>query len=94
VFTIPRQIARLALQNKRILYGILFRASSEALSELAADPKRLGARIGFPAVLHTWTQRLEHHPHVHCVIPAGGLSLGDHPKPANGDRLKSVQRIH
>jgi hypothetical protein len=69
----PRQIARLALQNKRILYGILFRASSEALSELAADPKRLGARIGFLAVLHTWTQRLEHHPHVHCVIPAGGL---------------------
>ena len=69
----PRQIARLALQNKRVLYGILFRASSEALSELAADPKRLGARIGFLAVLHTWTQRLEHHPHVHCVIPAGGL---------------------
>ena len=73
VFTMPRQVARLALQNKRILYGILFRASSEALSELAADPKRLGARIGFLAVLHTWTQRLEHHPHVHCVIPAGGL---------------------
>jgi hypothetical protein len=73
VFTMPRQIARLALQNPRILYGVLFRASSEALSELAADPKRLGARIGFLAVLHTWTQRLEHHPHVHCVIPAGGL---------------------
>ena len=62
------------MQNPRILYGILFRASAEALTELAADPKRMGAKIGFIAVLHTWTQRLEHHPHVHCVVPAGGLS--------------------
>jgi putative transposase/transposase-like zinc-binding protein len=74
VFTIPREIGPLALQNPRILYGILFRASAEALTELAADPKRMGAKIGFIAVLHTWTQRLEHHPHVHCVVPAGGLS--------------------
>jgi hypothetical protein len=57
-----------------VVYGILFRAVAESLLEMAADPKRLGARIGFLAVLHTWTQRLEHHPHIHCVVPAGGLS--------------------
>lgn len=74
VFTMPRDIAPLALQNARVLYNILFRSAAESLLELAADPKRLGARIGFFAVLHTWTQRLEHHPHVHCVVPAGGLS--------------------
>lgn len=74
VFTLPHELAPLALQNPRVVYGILFRAVAEALSEMAADPKRLGARIGFLAVLHTWTQRLEHHPHAHCVVPAGGLS--------------------
>jgi hypothetical protein len=74
VFTLPHELAPLALQNPRVVYGILFRAVAEALIEMAADPKRLGARIGFLAVLHTWTQRLEHHPHVHCVVPAGGLS--------------------
>lgn len=74
VFTLPRQLAPLALQNPRVLYGILFRAAAESLRQLAADPKRLGAKIGFLAVLHTWTQRLEHHPHLHCVVPAGGLS--------------------
>jgi hypothetical protein len=63
-----------ALQNPRVIYGILFRAAAESLLELAADPKRLGARLGFLAVLHTWSQRLECHPHVHCVVPAGGLS--------------------
>jgi hypothetical protein len=83
VFTIPHEIAPLALQNPRVVYGILFRASAEALTELAADPKRLGAKIGFLAVLHTWTQQLTHHPHVHCVVPAGGLSAdGTHWKPA------------
>ena len=74
VFTLPHELAPLALQNPRAVYGILFRAVAEALSEMAADPKRLGARIGFLSVLHTWTQRIEHHPHVHCVVPAGGLS--------------------
>jgi hypothetical protein len=74
VFTIPHAIAPLALQNPRALYSILFRAAAQALTELAADPKRLGAKIGFLAVLHTWTQQLELHPHVHCVVPAGGLS--------------------
>jgi len=74
VFTLPHELAPLAFQNPRIVYGILFRAVAESLLEMAADPKRLGARIGFLAVLHTWSQRLEHHPHVHCVVPAGGLS--------------------
>ena len=74
VFTLPHELAPLALQNPRVIYGILFRAVAESLAEMAADPKRLGARIGFLVVLHTWTQRLEHHPHAHCVVPAGGLS--------------------
>lgn len=74
VFTLPRELAPLALQNPRVIYGILFRAVAESLLAMAADPKRMGARIGFLAVLHTWTQRLEHHPHIHCVVPAGGLS--------------------
>jgi hypothetical protein len=64
----------LALQNKRVIYGLLFRAASQTLLEIAADQKRLGANIGFLAVLHTWGQTLQHHPHVHCVIPGGGLS--------------------
>ena len=67
-------MASLTLQNPSVVYGILFRAAAEALLEMAADPKRLGARIGFLAVLHTWSQRLEAHPHIHCVVPAGGLS--------------------
>jgi hypothetical protein len=74
VFTLPHELAPLALQNPRLVYGILFRAVAEALLEMGADPKRLGVKLGFLAVLHTWTQRLEHHPHVHCVVPAGGLS--------------------
>ena len=69
VFTLPHELAPLALQNPRVIYGILFRAVAESLLEMAADPKRLGARIGFLAVLHTWTQRLEHHPHVHLQCP-------------------------
>jgi hypothetical protein len=74
IFTLPHQLAPLALQNPRVVYSLLFRAVAESLSEMAADPKRLGARIGFLAVLHTWNQRLDHHPHIHCVVPAGGLS--------------------
>ena len=74
VFTIPEQLAPLALQNQRVCYGLLFRAVSETLQEIAADPRQLGAKIGFLAVLHTWSQNLLHHPHVHCVVPAGGLS--------------------
>ena len=77
VFTIPRALAPLALQNKAAVYGLLMRASADTLLEIAADPKHLGAEIGFFSVLHTWNQQLQHHPHVHCVVPAGGLST-DH----------------
>jgi hypothetical protein len=74
VFTVPHELGDLALQNKAVLYDLLFRASSETLLTLAADPKHLGAAIGCLAVLHTWGQTLEHHPHVHCLVPGGGLS--------------------
>jgi len=74
VFTVPPVIADLALQNKKTLYDILLRASAETLLQIAADPARLGARIGFISILHTWGQTLLHHPHVHCVVPGGGLS--------------------
>jgi Putative transposase/Transposase zinc-binding domain len=77
VFTLPASLARLALQNKKLIYGLLLRASAETLLEVARDPRHLGAEIGFFSVLHTWNQKLSLHPHVHCVIPAGGLSL-DH----------------
>ena len=74
VFTLPHQLAPLALQNKREIYGLLFRASAETLLQVASNPKHLGAEIGFFSILHTWNQQLLHHPHVHCVVPAGGLS--------------------
>jgi len=74
VFTIPHDLSALALQNKKVLYDLLFRASAETLIEVAADPKHLGAKVGFLSVLHTWGQNLQHHPHLHCVIPAGGLA--------------------
>lgn len=74
VFTLPHELAPLAFHNKKILYTLLFRASAATLLEIAADPKHLGAEIGFLSVLHTWGQNLLHHPHLHCVIPAGGLS--------------------
>jgi hypothetical protein len=74
VFTLPEQLSALALQNKRVIYDLLFRATSETLLEIAADPQHLGARIGFFAVLHSWGQTMQFHPHLHCVIPGGGLS--------------------
>jgi putative transposase/transposase-like zinc-binding protein len=77
VFTLPRRLAPLVLQNKKVLYGLLFRTSAETLLEVARHPRHLGAEIGFFSVLHTWSQKLKIHPHVHCVVPAGGLSL-DH----------------
>jgi hypothetical protein len=76
VFTLPQQIATIAYQNKREVYGILFKATAETLLAIAADPKHLGAEIGFFAVLHTWGSNLLHHPHLHCIVPGGGLSLG------------------
>src|ERR1700752_152506 len=76
VFTLPPQLASLALQNKKVVYGLLLRASAETLLEVARNPAHLGAEIGFFSVLHTWNQKLQLHPHVHCVVPAGGLSRG------------------
>jgi len=74
VFTLPQQISTLALQNQPLIYSILFRAVSETLLAIAADPRRLGAQVGFLAVLHTWNQQVLFHPHLHCVVPSGGLS--------------------
>jgi Putative transposase/Transposase zinc-binding domain len=76
VFTVPQQLSELMLQNKRLLYNLLFRCVSATLLEVAANPKRLGAEIGFLCVLHTWGQTLMHHPHIHCVVPAGGFAPG------------------
>jgi hypothetical protein len=74
VFTVPQAVAEIAVQNQAVVYGILFRATAETLRTIAADPTHLGAEIGFFAVLHTWGQTLVHHPHLHCVVPGGGLS--------------------
>ena len=74
VFTVPADIAALALANKALVYRILFRATADTLRTIAADPQHLGAEIGFFAVLHSWGQTLVHHPHLHCVVPGGGLS--------------------
>jgi hypothetical protein len=74
VFTLPSRLAPVVLQNRKIIYDLLFRTSAETLREVARDPRHLGAEIGFFSVLHTWSQQLHLHPHVHCVVPAGGLS--------------------
>ncbi len=75
VFTLPEQIAELAFYNQEVLYGLLFRAASETLLTIGADPKHLGAQLGFFAILHTWGQNLHFHPHLHIVVPGGGLAL-------------------
>jgi len=75
VFTLPAQIADIAYQNKAAIYDILFKASAETLITIAADPKHLGARVGVTSVLHTWGSALTHHPHVHMIVPGGGISL-------------------
>ncbi len=74
VFTVPEPLAEIAFQNKEAVYGILFRAAAETLRTIAADPQHRGAEIGFFCVLHTWGQNLLHHPHLHCLVPGGGLS--------------------
>ena len=74
VFTVPSELHPIFLANPKVALGLLFRAVSETLLEVAANPKRLGARIGFTAVLHTWTQTLLYHPHIHCIVPGGGLA--------------------
>jgi len=75
VFTVPAEIADIAFCNKALLYDLLFRAASETMLSIAADPKHLGARIGITAVLHSWGSAMTHHPHVHMVVPGGGISL-------------------
>jgi hypothetical protein len=75
VFTLPAAIGAIAYQNKAAVYGLLFTAASEALTTIAADPKHLGGEIGVTAVLHTWGQNLDHHPHLHCIVPGGGIAL-------------------
>jgi len=78
VFTLPQEVAAIAYQNKALVYDMLFRASAQTLRTIAADPKHLGAEIGFISILHTWGQNLLHHPHLHCVVPGGGVSPDDH----------------
>jgi len=73
VFTVPAPIAAIALQNKAIVYDILFKAAAQTIRDIAADPKHLQAETGMIAILHTWGQTLTHHPHVHCIVPGGGL---------------------
>ena len=75
VFTIPNNLNDLVLRNKKEMYTLLFKASSETLKELAADPKYMEANIGFISILHTWGQKLMDHPHIHCIVTGGGLSL-------------------
>ena len=77
VFTLPAPAAEIAFQNKRTVYALLFRAAAAAMRDIAADPRHLGAEIGAIAVLHTWGQTLQHHPHLHCIVPGGGLSSDD-----------------
>src|ERR1700724_1713712 len=74
VYTLPGPIADIAYQNKAVIYDILFKASAETMITIAADPKHLGARIGITSVLHTWGSAMTHHPHVHMIVPGGGLS--------------------
>jgi len=75
VFTLPAEVADIAAQNKAAVYDLLFKAASETMMTIAADPKHLGARIGITAVLHTWGSALTHHPHIHMIVPGGGISL-------------------
>jgi len=75
VFTLPARIAAIAYQNKAVVYDLLFKASSQTMRTIAADPKHLGVKIGFTSVLHTWGSAMTHHPHVHMIVPGGGISL-------------------
>ena len=81
VFTLPAQVAQIAYQNPALVYDLLFKVSAETLRTIAADPKHLGARIGFTAVLHTWGSAMTHHPHLHCIVPGGGISPNQHWQP-------------
>jgi hypothetical protein len=78
VFTLPAPISDIAYQNKAVVYGLLFKAAAETLQTIARDPRHLGVRIGVTMVLHTWGSALTHHPHVHCIVPGGGLAIDGH----------------
>ncbi len=91
VFTVPAEIADIAYHNKAEVYGILFKAAAETLITIAADPKHLGARIGFTSVLHTWGSALTHHPHVHCIVPGGGISPACPGQRSGGERWISCR---
>ena len=92
VFTLPAKIGAIAYQNKAKVYGLLFTAAAETLTTIAADRKHLGADIGVTAVLHTWGQNLDHHPHVHCIVPGGGISpAGDRWVPCRPNFFLSVR---
>ncbi|MEM9360161.1 MAG: IS91 family transposase [Pseudomonadota bacterium] len=92
VFTLPAQIADLAFTNKRVMYGLLFKASAQAMLTIAADPKHLGAKIAITSVLHTWGSAMTHHPHVHMIVPGGGISLdGSRWVPCRANFLLSVR---
>jgi hypothetical protein len=97
VFTLPHELNPLCQRNQTLLYNLLFRSSAAAMLEVAADPKRLGAEIGFLSILHTWGQNLLLHPHIHCVVPAGGLAPGHqrwiHPKYAFFLPVKVLGRV-
>src|SRR6202163_2637412 len=86
VFTLPGPIADIAYQNKSVIYDLFFKAAAETILTIAADPKHLGARIGFTAVLHTWGSAMTHHPHLHMIVPGGGISLKPPPAEAGGTR--------
>jgi hypothetical protein len=74
VFTLPAAVADIAWQNKEAVYGMLFKAAAETVLTIAADPRHLGARVGITAVLHSWGSAMTHHPHIHMIVPGGGLS--------------------
>lgn len=93
VFTMPQQLVKLTLQNPRVLYDILFNTAAQALMRIAADPKHLGAEIGFLSVLHTWGQNLQAHPHVHCVVPGGGIALDGKSWASRGDKFFLPVRV-
>jgi hypothetical protein len=94
IITLPHELIPLALQNPRVVYSIFFRAVSQALLAIAEDPRHLGARLGFLAVLHTWNQKLQAHPHIHCVVPAGGIAFDQTRWIAAAVRSTSSQRRH
>ncbi len=93
VFTLPRAIARIAMQNRTIIFNIMFRAAAETLRTISADPRRLGARIGGTAVLHTWNQKLQWHPHLHCLVPNGGFDIDTGAWKVGSDRFFAPVKV-